>query len=206
MPRMDATPETLDRDLNVIRSLSPPTHESGKPGLVILYGLPGSGKSCFGELLSKRCGAVILNSDHHRRAIVNGAPRYNGPENKRLFDALNRRVEELLDQGQVVIFDSTALREWIRRPLEKIASDRGLTPVRVHLDPPAEIIFSRLLKRQPAPDPASGNETWRDVYDWMLPGWQPIAEPHLRITDPERIPADIEAVCQALCGYPAYPA
>ncbi len=170
------------------------------PGLLILYGLPGSGKSFFGELVAERCRAVILNSDHLRRAIVNGNPRYDGLENKRVFDVLNRRAEELLDRGQVVVFDSSALRDWIRGPLETIASGRGLSPVRVHLDPPEEVIFTRLLNRQPGPDPANAVKTWLDVYDWMQPGWQPILEPHRRLDDPEALQADVEAVCRALCG------
>ena len=188
----------LDRDLEIIRSLSAPANEPGPPGLVILYGLPGSGKSYFGELVAQRCGAVILNSDHQRRAIVEGQPCYDAPENRRLFKALNRRVEELLAQGQVVVFDSTGLRDWIRSPLERIAQERELTPVRVHLDPPEEVIFARLLQRQPAPDPVDDVKTWLDVYGWMLPGWQPIDEPHLHLVDTEAVYPAVDTVCRLL--------
>ena len=200
MLQRDGTLDTIDKDLEIIRSLSQPTREPGLPGLLILYGLPGSGKSYFGELVAERCCAVILNSDRLRRAIVNGIPRYDGPENKLVFDALDRRTEELLDQGQLVVFDSSALREWIRSPLEKIASDRGLTPVRVHLDPPEEVIFARLRDRRPAPDPVNTAKTWLDVYDWMRPGWQPILEPHQRLDNAEALQSDVEAVCRGLCG------
>ena len=200
MLQKDGTRDTIDRDLEVVRPLSQSAREPGSPGLLILYGLPGSGKSYFGELVAERCRAVILNIDRHRRAIVHGIPRYDGPENKRVFDALDRRTEELLDQGQVVVFDSSALREWIRSPLEKIASDRGLTPVRVHLDPPEDVIFARLRNRRPAPDPVDGVKTWLDVYDWMQPGWQPILEPHLRFDNPETLQSDVATVCRALCG------
>ena len=198
--------ETFDRDLEIIRSRSLPIHEPGLPGLVILYGLPGSGKSYFAKLVAERCGAVVLDSDTHRRAIIEGSPRYDGPENQRLFGALNRRAEELLDGGQVVVFDSSGLREWIRRPLESIAGDRAITPVRAHLDPPQEVIFARLRWRRPAPDPANGARTWLDVYHWMEPGWQPIIEPHLRLTHPERVLADTETVRQLLSGGTARPA
>lgn len=168
--------------------------------MVVLYGLPGSGKSYFAQLAAERCNAVVLNSDQNRRAIVEGPLLYNGPENQRLFKALNRRVEELLDLGQVVIFDSSGLRDWIRNPLERIAQDRNLIPVRVHLDPPEEIIFHRLADRQPPPDPANGAKAWRDVYEWMLPGWQPIVEEHLRVVAPTSVTSTVESVCRRLLG------
>ncbi len=172
----------------------------------MLYGLPGSGKSHFARVVAKRCGAVVLDSDIHRRAIIEGSPRYDGPENQRLFAALNRRAEELLDGGQVVVFDSSGLREWIRRPLENIAAERGITPVRAHLDPSPDVIFARLRRRRPAPEPSNGAETWLDVYHWMEPGWQPVMEPHLRLTDPEQVLIDVETVRRLLSGGTAKPA
>lgn len=194
--------ERLHRDLDIVRSLSNSISEPGPPGLVILYGLPGSGKSYFAQLVAERCNAVVLNSDQNRRAIVEGALLYDGPENRRLFKALNRRVEELLDLGQVVVFDSTGLRDWIRNPLERIAQDRNLIPVRVHLDPPEEVILHRLANRQPPPDPANGAKTWHDVYEWMLPGWQPIAEHHWHLVEPASVHAAVDTVCRLLVEQP----
>ena len=165
---------------------------------MILYGLPGSGKTHLGRLIAERCDAVALNTDVHRRAIVTGAPRYDGTENRRLFGVLNRRTAELLEQGQVVVFDSTALRDWIRRPLERIADEHRIEPIRVHLDPPEDVIFARLATRAPAPDPVDDVKTWRDVYEWMKPGWQPIVEPHLHLTDPDSIPVAIETIARML--------
>ena len=194
--------ERFHSDLDIVRSLSPSTSEPGPPGLVILYGLPGSGKSYFAQLVAERCNAVVLNSDQNRRAIVEGALFYDGPENRRLFKALNRRVEELLDLGQVVVFDSTGLRDWIRNPLEGIAQDRNLVPVRVHLDPQEEVILHRLANRRPPPDPANGAKTWRDVYEWMLPGWQPINEPHLHLVNPESVYSTVDTVRRLLAEQP----
>lgn len=148
--------------------------------------------------MSERCGTVVLNSDHCRRAIVEGVPCYDAAENRRLFKALNSRVEELLDQGQMVVLDSTALRDWIRQPLERIARERGLTPIRIHLDPPEDVIFDRLADRQPPPDPTDEIKTWRDVYEWMLPGWQPIAEPHLHLVNPESVYSAVDTVRRLL--------
>ena len=134
--------------------------------------------------------------------MVEGTLHYDGPENRRLFKALNRRVEELLDLGQFVVFDSTGLRDWIRNPLERIAEDRNLIPARVHLDPPEEVILRRLANRQPPPDPANGAKTWRDVYEWMLPGWQRIAEPHLHLVNPACVHSAVDTVRRMLAGQP----
>lgn len=194
--------ERFHRDLEIVRSLSPSTSEPGLPCLIILYGLPGSGKSYFAQSVAERCNAVVLNSEQNRRAMVGGTLLYDGPENRRLFKTLNRRVEELLDLGQFVVFDSTGLRDWIRNPLERIAEDRNLIPVRVHLDPPEEVILHRLANRQLPPDPANGAKTWRDVYEWMLPGWQPITEPHLHLVNPACVRSAVDTVRRMLAGQP----
>lgn len=187
----------LERDLAVIRSLSPSADNPARSGLVILYGLPGSGKSWFADLVAQRTPSVILNSDRLRRAIV-AHPRYDGDENNRLFTAMYRRTVELLAQGQTVIFDSTALRYWARIPLESIADEHGLTPVRVHLDPPESVMLSRLDARQESPDSQDTAKTWQDVYYWMKPGWETIVESHLKLADPDDAPAMADAVVRIL--------
>ncbi len=187
----------LEQDLAIIRSLSAPADNPAQSGLVILYGLPGSGKSWFADLIAQRIPSVILNSDRLRRAII-VHPRYDGDENKRLFTAMYRRTVELLAQGQNVIFDSTALRYWARIPLESIADEHELTPVRVHLDPPESVMLSRLDARQESPDSQDAAKTWRDVYYWMKPGWEPIVESHLKLADPDDAPAMADTVVNML--------
>ena len=193
----DADGVNLEQDLTVIRSLSPPSDLPAQSGLVILYGLPASGKSWFADLVAQRVPAVILNSDRLRRALI-AHPRYDGDENKRLFTAMNRRTVELLAQGQTVIFDSTALRYWARLPLESIADEHGLTPVRVHLDPPESVMLARLDARQDPPDAQDVDKTWQDVYYWMKPGWEPIIESHLKLADPDAAPAMADTVVKML--------
>ena len=134
----------LEHDLAIIGPMSQPTGVPTGPGLVVLHGLPGSGKSYFGELVAGLTDAVTLNSDRFRKAIVSGVAQYDGAENKRLFTAMNLRTEQLLEQDWVVIFDSSGLRDWIRQPLESIAGKYGIEPVRVHLDPPESAGQSRL--------------------------------------------------------------
>ena len=193
----DADSVNLERDLDVIRSLAPPADQPAHLGLVILYGLPASGKSWFADLIALRVPAVILNSDRLRRAIV-AHPRYDGAENKRLFTAMYRRTTELLAQEQTVIFDSTALRYWARIPLESIADAHGLTPVRIHLDPPESVMLARLNARPGLPDAQDAAKTWPDVYYWMKPGWEPIIESHLKLADPDAAPAMADTVAKML--------
>ena len=198
MPANDAANcAALEQDLAVIRALSRPTDQPAQSGLVILYGLPGSGKSWFADLVARRAPSAILNSDRLRRAII-AHPRYDGDENKRLFTAMYRRTVELLAQKQTVIFDSTALRYWARIPLESIADEHGLAPVRIHLDPPESVMLARLDARQEPPDSQDVAKTWQDVYYWMKPGWEPIIESHLKLADPDDAPAMADNVVQML--------
>ena len=70
--RTDETAAAVERDLPIVRDLSPPAADPGPPGLVILYGLPGSGKTYFSRLVAERASRRRLEqrlhqTRHHQR-------------------------------------------------------------------------------------------------------------------------------------------
>ena len=94
-----------------IQPLPPPRTS---PALVVLSGLPGSGKSHFCRRLTARYPMASLKSDTLRKALF-GQPTYSAEENRRLFSACHLVLSRLLARGIPAIFDATNLREMHRR-------------------------------------------------------------------------------------------
>ena len=123
-----------------------------RPGLVILIGLPGSGKSHFARQLAKRYPAAILDSDA-LRGVLFASPQHTEQEHGRLFPAIHVLTRRLLERGVPVIQDATNLKEANRRPLYRLAEETGARLVLVRLRAPLAIVRWRLEGRTQGLDP-----------------------------------------------------
>ncbi|MBN2907961.1 ATP-binding protein [Polycladomyces sp. WAk] len=74
------------------------------PKLIVLMGLPGSGKSTYANRFDH---CVVLSSDAIRKELFNDV-QYQG-NNALVFDTLYGRAKEYLEHGYDVVIDSTHL-------------------------------------------------------------------------------------------------
>lgn len=116
------------------------------PVLVILSGLPGTGKTYFSKELSKRLSFVTLESDALRR-ILNPIPNHGKSESTRLFAAIHLLCERLIREGHSVIVDATNLSEKHRQHFYDIADRSGIKLVIVQVKAPSSLVKDRLDKR-----------------------------------------------------------
>ncbi len=159
------------------------------PVLVVLNGLPGTGKSYFARMLADRMPLAVLESDALRKALVR-SPRYTAGENRRLFGALHEVVDLLLARGIPVLADATNTREAHREQLYEIARRHGARVMPVLLDAPEATVRRRLEQRM-AESPRMGNSDadWR-VYRRLLAAWEPIGSDRLVVdTSRDILPA-----------------
>jgi predicted kinase len=168
MTTKDRRTADVDRVLQSLGELPP---SRPRPALVVVAGLPGTGKSQFSREVRLRTGAVILESDAIRRLLFE-RPSYSWRESRRVFAALHAAAERLLDAGISCIVDATNLAEAYRQPLYDIAERHGAKLVIVEATAPPEVAIARLSERAIAPENVSDADV--AVYERMLPKWEPI--------------------------------
>ena len=117
-----------------------------RPALIVLCGLPGTGKSYFAAALARRAAVVVLSSDRIRKILV-AVPRYSRGEHRRVFAAAHLLLEELLGAGYGVVFDATNRTERARQPLYAIAERAGARLVVLEFTVPEEVARRRLEGR-----------------------------------------------------------
>lgn len=175
-----------------------------RPALVMLCGLPGTGKSYFAAALARRVPVVVLSSDRIRKILV-PRPRYSRGEHRRVFAAAHWLLEELLGAGYAVVFDATNRTERARQPLYAIAERAKARLVVLEFDVPEEVARQRLEGR--AGGAAAGaagyvdysDADWR-IYCQMRQGGEPLGRPHWRVDSTGDIGPVVERVAGLVGG------
>lgn len=86
------------------------------PVLILVCGLPGSGKSFFAKHLSERILGHYLNSDVLRKELFPGNRTYSQQEKQTVYDTLLIRTQTSLPGKKSVILDATFYKESLRVP------------------------------------------------------------------------------------------
>jgi predicted kinase len=84
--------------------------------VILVSGLPGSGKSFFAEKLAARLDAYYLSSDRIRKEVFKH-PTYTEEEKKAVYSEMKRRLIALLktDSSKNIILDATFFKEDLRK-------------------------------------------------------------------------------------------
>ena len=182
------------RDLSLLRAALAaelPETQQSPPSLVILCGLPGTGKSHFARELAARAPFVWLNSDRTRKLLVSH-PCYSRREHRRVFAAMHVLTRGYLRDGYSVIFDATNLNEGVRAPLYASAEAVGVDPLIIRFTADAGLVWKRMADRDSgATDDTQSDARW-EQYARMAVADQPVPRPHLRVKGP----ADAERVLE----------
>lgn len=182
--------EKLRRSLNGL-----PQPRVGPP-LIVVSGLPGTGKSFLCRKLAEKSPFLILPSDALRKVLF-PAPQYNEQENKRLFSACHVLIEELLQKGIPVIFDATNLLEHHREYLYRAAERAGAKLILVWVEAPPEVVRQRLLARERTVAPQRDSQAGWEVYNKMKPRREKISRNHLVVDTSQDITAAVDKIIRA---------
>ena len=158
--------------------------QSEPPRLVVLCGLPGTGKSHFARELASRAPFVWLNSDRTRKLLV-ARPQYSRREHRRVFAAMHVLTRGYLRDGYSVVFDATNLNENVRLPLYAVAEELGVEPLIIRFTAHPDLVRKRMTERENGVGDAGQSDAGWEVYSRMAVADTPVPRPHLLVRGPE---------------------
>lgn len=176
----------------VERVLTGSQETTAKPVLLLLSGLPGTGKSFLARRLAEALPFVIIESDVVRK-ILFPQPLYTAQESRWVHRTCHALMARLLKRGVRVIYDATNLIEYHRELVYRIAQKAGARLVVVKTVASEEVVRERLRARQEEARELSDAD-WR-VYRRMASRQEQVSHPHLVIDTSEDLE---EAVAKVL--------
>jgi len=188
----------LNRDADRLEaSLVEVPPPADRASLVVLVGLPGSGKSTFARELAKRHPSAILDSDALRQELF-AVPEHSKKEHSRLFPALHHLMGRLLSRGVTVIVDATNLKESSRKPYYEIAKEHDAPIILVRVEAPIGVIRDRLRKREAERDPLDRSTATLEVFEKMVADEQSIQHEHLTVDTSEDMTPVLDKITSLL--------
>lgn len=179
------------------KSLKELPEPQAKPALIVVSGLPGTGKSYFCRQLASRTPLLILESDYLRKVLF-PQPTYTVEESAKLFKALHGLISELLCQGISMALDATNLEEKNREKLYSIAERAGARLVVVQVETSPSLAKQRMEERLKDINRKDSSEADWAIYQKMQPSAQKIARRHFVVDTSRDITPVLEKVLREL--------
>lgn len=149
-------------------------HSKVKSVLVMVMGLPGSGKSYFAKALAKEIEAVYLGSDEVRKEIgLMGS--YQIDNKLSVYEEMSNRAKEINKSGRSLVLDGTFHLQHVRDLFIFLAKSLSWKLSIIHIKADETLISKRLSK------PREDSEADMEVYLKIKSEFEPIQEAHLLI-------------------------
>jgi len=174
----------VDNPEQVLREITAQLRSSAArrepPCLIMLAGLPGTGKSYLGRLLSVQLGAALVATDHVRRTFF-PRPDYSAGERDTVHDLCCRLAEQLIAARVPVVLDATHAIEAQRQNVYALAGRLGVPLVVVETVAPEALVRQRLERRSGLQrDPFDMSDAVTSaVYARVQRRFEPITRPHV---------------------------
>ncbi|MBA4066128.1 MAG: kinase [Isosphaera sp.] len=146
--------------------LEPPAR---RPALVLVGGLPGTGKSTLARGLAGRAGFRVIRSDEVRKELAAGSAGdlYTPEWTERTYRECARRAETVLADGGRVVVDASFREDGWRREFLGLAARLGVPAVFVLCRADPDLVRARLAART-----GDASDADWSVYRWAADRWE----------------------------------
>jgi len=145
-----------------------------RPTLLLIAGLPGTGKSSLARAVADRAGFQVIRSDEVRKVLTTADERYSPAATARTYAECQRRAEELLFAGQRVLVDANFRVEAQRQAFLDAGRRWGVPALLCVCQADATVIQQRLAARRGDVSDAD----WQ-VYQQVAQEWEPPQAAHV---------------------------
>lgn len=164
---------------------------SSQARLIVILGLPGTGKTTLAMALSARTGARHLNTDRVRTRLgLRG--QYDETTKAHVYDELLREARNTLCQGVPVVLDGTFYRQAFRDRIAGLAHETGADLKWIELRARPETVRQRVSGERPY------SEADFSVYQKIREAYEPLEGERLTL-DSDR--QTLEAMLTRACEY-----
>jgi len=158
--------------------------------IVIVFGLPGSGKSYFASRLASVIGADYINSDRVRKEML-AKRTYSNQEKKKVYDKMLITMKEDREQKRNVVLDATFHKKETRELFMKEMAEKGGIYF-IEVTSTENVIKERLKNGRP------DSEADFKVYQMISRESDPMTQPHLVLQSTND---NIDEMLQKACDY-----
>ncbi len=149
-----------------------------RAALVLVSGLPGTGKSTLARSLADAANFEIIRSDVVRKETFNAetatnniAAMYSAESTQKIYDECWTRARDRLLSGGRVIVDATFQRDENRQRFLQLAIDCGARAVWLECEAAGEISLARIESRH-----GDASDADRNVYQQIRRQWEAASE------------------------------
>lgn len=177
--RIRAVNKARHHYLRALGILAPPAE---RPALVMVGGLPGTGKTTLARGLEERWGELLLRSDEVRKELAGLGPReeaaapfgegiYSPSHTRRTYETLLERTREALFRGNRVVVDASFHQQRWRTAFLDAARALGVAVRLLVCTAPAEVARDRLSSRGP-----DASDADPEIHREMADAWESLSE------------------------------
>ena len=132
------------------------------PALLLLSGLPGTGKSHLAAAIAARHPVAVVRTDEVRKVLF-PQPTYSGGESGAVYLACYALIERLLADGYTTVFDATNLTRAGRQRARATAARAGAATLTLFTTAGQETVVRRLRRRT-----SGGSKSFSSDADWSV--------------------------------------
>ena len=160
--------------------------------LIIVTGLPGTGKTTFAKALSDTLGVAHLNTDMIRHEH-NKLGKYDFETKKLIYQVLYQRTARFLAEGNSVIVDGTFYLAGLRKPFIHLADSHNCELIWIVIHADESVVEDRMQRKR------SYSEADYDVYQIIKRQYEPLEHVDISLhSDGSTMPQMLDQTIQYL--------
>ncbi|HMN88598.1 MAG TPA: ATP-binding protein [Saprospiraceae bacterium] len=142
--------------------------------IIMVTGLPGTGKSTFAAALAEAINAAHLNTDVIRNALGKRG-QYDDDSKIAVYHALLGQAATCLTNGQTVVIDGTFFQQSFRESFRRLAADARTSISWIEICADEALVRTRVSQQR------AYTEANFDVYLSIKAQYEPLTIAHLKL-------------------------
>jgi len=159
--------------------------------LILIYGLPGSGKSYLGERLASKLDLYYINTDK-LRDMMKLRGRYSEKDTQKVYEQMFDYAQKHLESGKSLILDATFRKREYIKIAEKMASAYGVAFFLI------EMLADEATSLRRVRQARKYSEAGEEVYYKLKKNDEPVEQSHLRLDSSS---ADVDSLIEEAMNY-----